>query len=479
MYAAPLPLVREVVLVGGGHTHALVLRRWGMRPLAGARLTLINPDPTAPYTGMLPGYVAGHYPREALEIDLVRLARHAGARLILGRAEAIDRARREIRVSGRPAVRYDVASLDIGVTSAMPELPGFAEHAVAAKPLGALADAWARFVADPPAAPRMAVIGGGVAGIELALAMAWRLRDRSPRVAVVDAGRALRRSHSPRTPAAAAAGSSRRDRADRGCKGDCGEGRRAAPRRTASCRRVSPWAPRGRGRTAGWQTTGLDLTAGYVTVDDALRAANDPTIYAVGDCAHLAHAPRPKAGVFAVREAPTLHANLRADLTGAARRRFRPQRDYLKLISLGRQAALAEKWGFAVAAPVLWRWKDRIDRRFMARFADLAPMPPAATAARARRRSCHRARAKAAAAAAAVPRWAATRLGAALGGRRRRRGRSSTTGGARQVLSTDHLRAVTDDPWSWRASPRNTRSATSGRWAHGRRRRLPPSSCRG
>ncbi|KAB2877454.1 MAG: bifunctional NADH dehydrogenase FAD-containing subunit/selenide, water dikinase SelD, partial [Albidovulum sp.] len=173
-----IPLTRDLVLIGGGHTHALVLRMWGMRPLPGVRLTLISPEPAAAYSGMLPGHVAGHYPREALQIDLVRLARHAGARLILGRAEGIDRAAGRIRVQGRPAVAYDVASIDIGITSDMPALTGFAANAVPAKPLDAFADAWEAFAgraARGEAAPRVAVIGGGVAGVELALAAHHRL----------------------------------------------------------------------------------------------------------------------------------------------------------------------------------------------------------------------------------------------------------------------------------------------------------------
>src|SRR6056297_3082474 len=90
MHTSSLPLTRDLVLIGGGHTHALVLRKWGMAPLPGARLTLINPGPTAPYSGMLPGHIAGHYTREELDIDLVRLARFAGARLVLARATDID-----------------------------------------------------------------------------------------------------------------------------------------------------------------------------------------------------------------------------------------------------------------------------------------------------------------------------------------------------------------------------------------------------
>ena len=112
-----LPLVQDLVLIGGGHTHALALRKWGMNPLAGVRVTVINPGPTAPYSGMLPGFVAGHYGRDDLDIDLVQLARFAGARVINGKAIAIDRAAREIMVQGRPPIAYDIASLDVGITS--------------------------------------------------------------------------------------------------------------------------------------------------------------------------------------------------------------------------------------------------------------------------------------------------------------------------------------------------------------------------
>ena len=124
------PLVQDLVLIGGGHTHALVLRKWGMKPLAGVRVTVINPGPTAPYSGMLPGFVAGHYKRDDLDIDLIQLARFAGARVINGKATGIDLARREITVSGRPPIAYDVASLDVGITSEMPNLSGFADHGI-------------------------------------------------------------------------------------------------------------------------------------------------------------------------------------------------------------------------------------------------------------------------------------------------------------------------------------------------------------
>ncbi len=161
MQMPTLPFAKEVVLIGGGHTHALFLRKWGMDPLPGARLTVLTPDATAPYTGMLPGFVAGHYGRDDLEIDIVRLARFAGARMVFGHGTGIDRDKKQIIVTGRPPLDYDFAGLDIGITSAMDELPGFTEHAIAAKPLGPFAARWSTHLAGE--AGPVVVIGGGLA----------------------------------------------------------------------------------------------------------------------------------------------------------------------------------------------------------------------------------------------------------------------------------------------------------------------------
>lgn len=371
-----LPIVSDIVLVGGGHTHALVLKAWGMRPLPGARLTLINPGPTAPYSGMLPGHVAGHYTREALNIDLVRLARFAGARLVIGAVSGLDPVARQVTVPGRAPIGYDLLSVDIGIHSQMPEITGFNTHGVAAKPLDRFADAWARFVESGGGA--VTVIGAGVAGVELALAAAFRLRAATGMadVTLIDRGEILDGVH-PKARARLLAELAK-------------AGVRLLPRETiAEVRPTDVTLASGSvlpsgftlgvagARPHGWLTqTGLTLREGYITVDRHLRSVSHPEVFAAGDCADLAFDPRPKAGVFAVRAAPVLLRNLRAMAMGreADLLPFRPQRDYLKLISLGGKRALAEKRGFVGAGAALWRWKDRIDQRFMDKFRDLSPM---------------------------------------------------------------------------------------------------------
>ena len=377
------PAVSDLVLIGGGHTHALVLRRFAMTPLPGLRITLINPGPVAAYSGMLPGHVAGHYARDEMMIDLLRLGRGAGARVILDRVTGIDRAAQEIHfASGRAGLGYDLASIDIGITTDLPDLPGFAQHTVPAKPLDAFLQAWDGFVGRALPEPNIAILGAGVGGLELAFAAGQRLRAAGARPQIT----VLCRSDQALPGVSPAARGKLLQEADaQGIQFRYGAGAVAAEpgaflledgtRAEGDLLLVVTSA-----RAQTWLTgVGLDLQDGFIKVAPSLQSS-DPLIFAVGDCAHLTQTPRPKAGVFAVRQAPVLEANLRAALSGKGRlQSYRPQKDYLKLVSLGGKRAMADRTGLAAGGAWIWRWKDRIDRRFMAMFEDMA-MPAMAQA---------------------------------------------------------------------------------------------------
>lgn len=452
-----LPLTRDLVLIGGGHTHALVLRSWAMKPLPGVRLTVINPGPTAPYSGMLPGFVAGHYTRAELDIDLVQLARFAGARIILGAVSDIDVHAKLITVPGRPPIAYDVAAVDVGITSTMPSLPGFADHAVPAKPLGTFASRWDAFRASAKD-PHIAIIGGGVAGAELAMAMSHALRKDGSQNAVVqlvDRGTVLKDlgdvARTKMRDALQTQGVELVENAD--VTAVTAEGLTLADGTTIRADFTTGAAG---AKPHGWVgTLDLDLHEGFITVSKTLQS-RDPDVFAVGDCAHLAFDPRPKAGVYAVREAPVLLENLKARLSGGTLQAYKPQKDYLKLISLGGKTALAERFGTARQGPLLWKLKNHIDRKFMNQFVDLPAMDTPQ-----------------------LPRLAADGLADALGdkplcggcGAKVGRGALQTalavlpkpvradvyacpgddaailkTGTATQVMTTDHLRAMVADP---------------------------------
>ena len=441
-----IPIVKDLVFVGGGHTHALVLRKWAMAPVPGVRVSVINPGATAPYSGMLPGHIAGHYTRDELDIDLVRLSRVADARLIVDRAVALDPEAKEIRLGTGRVIRFDIASLDIGITAEMPALPGFAEHGVPAKPLGRFADIWARTCeGDGPI--RIAILGGGVAGCEVAMAAVHRMNglNREVSVSVIDRGQVL----SSVVPAARARlmGALIEHGVDvvenarpASVEADAvvlEDGRRIASDLTIGTAGATPqpWVAE----------IGLPCRDGFLEVDEYLRSVADPTLYAAGDCAHIVHDPRPKAGVYAVRAAPILTHNIRADLLGLQRKAFHPQKDFLKLISMGGKVAVAEKAGFARAGRPLWRWKNSIDQAFMDKFRHLPEMPPPAVPKDA---------AKGVAAALSGPapcggcgaKLGALALDGVLGGAPGDDAAVLTMGEARQVLSHDHLRGFALDP---------------------------------
>lgn len=377
---APVPIAQDLVLVGGGHAHVHVLKRFGMRPLPGVRLSLVTRDFETPYSGMLPGYVAGHYRFEECHIDLIRLTRFAGARLIYDEAIGIDRAARQVLCRSHPPIRYDLLSLDIGATPSIDTVPGAALHTVSVKPIDRFARRWEALLARAAAAGRvrLAVIGGGAAGVELALASQRRLATllgRPPEIALV-ARDGILPTHNQLVRRRFA-----RLLGERGVRTILDKpvarvepGRLVAADGTLIEFDEALWATEAKG--APWLTaTGLPLDPnGFVVIDECLRSPADVVVFAAGDVAAMPAHPRAKSGVYAVRAGPPLSDNLRRALLGRRLRRAVPQRHALALIGTGDGGAVASRGPFAAHGKILWRLKDQIDRRWMRRYVDLPEM---------------------------------------------------------------------------------------------------------
>ena len=371
------PPVRDIVLLGGGHAHVQVLRAFAMRPEPGLRLTVVAREPHSPYSGMLPGLVAGCYRWRDAHIDLARLAALAGARFIAGEAVGVDLGANRVALRGRPPLRYDVLSINTG--GAPVDVPR-SSFVTPVKPIGRFLSAWRRVAADE-AVRRLAVVGGGAAGIELALAVANGRPRRE--CLVLEAGPALAPGLS--------AGARRRLLAAmqrRGIEVACG-----AVVRTAAAGELA--AADGRRWTADhvlW-ATGAEAprwpgAAGLATVSDGrvavartLQSTSHSQVFAAGDIAAVVGAERPKSGVYAVRQGPALAANLRRFALERPLRRYRPQRRALAIVGLANGQAVASRGRIHLTGVWVWRWKQWLDRRFMRRFADLPPMPAPASAA--------------------------------------------------------------------------------------------------
>ena len=391
MSGPPAPVATDIVLVGGGHSHVAVLKRFGMRPAAGVRLTLVSRDMLTPYSGMLPGLVAGHYRPEEAHIDLRRLSRFANARVIHARATGIDLAGRNVFAAGRPPVGFDILSLDIGSQPTMRQIEGAKEHALGIKPIDIFRERWTEVERDcleRGGRLRAAVIGGGAGGTELSLSLRYRLRTLLERAGVPDGveivlladTREVVESHAPSVRRRMT-----RLLAERGVR--LLAGHRAVAVRPGRVDAVTAGGERvtvdcdlaitvtHAGAPAWLGDSGLDLDdAGFVRVRETLQSTGDPLVFAAGDIASFDARPLPKSGVYAVRQGPVLAENLARLAAGRRLRTYRPQSRALALISSGDRNAVASRGGLALEGRWVWRVKDWIDRRWMRKYQELPQM---------------------------------------------------------------------------------------------------------
>ena len=388
MNRQPAPVLKDLVLLGGGHSHAIVLKLLGMHPIPGLRVTVVARDVHTPYSGMLPGLIAGHYTFDDAHIDLEPLAGFAGARLFHDEAAGLDLAGRAVLCRDRPPVPYDVLSINVGARPSL-VVEGAQVHGVPVKPIGALVERWEQLQARVLAAPRplqVAVVGAGAAGIELTLAMQYALSrllgeagraDDLPAFHLFSATSRILPTHNRRVGA-----KFMRVLRERGVQVHAGVrvcevtpgAIRVEGGETCAVDEVI-WATEA-GAPAWPAAAGLAVDGdGFIAVADTLESTSHPGVFAAGDVAAVVNHPREKAGVFAVRQGRPLHANLRRAVRGEALVPFRPQRAFLSLITTGDRYAVASRGAWSVEGRWIWKWKDWIDRRFMDRFSRLPEMP--------------------------------------------------------------------------------------------------------
>jgi selenide,water dikinase len=382
------PVVKDLVLVGGGHSHIAVLKRFGMRPMPGVRLTMICREMHTPYSGMLPGLIAGHYDYDEAHIDLGPLCRFAGARLFHDEATGLDLNGQAIECRGRPPVRYDIASFNIGSTPRTCDVPGATGNVVPVKPINQFMAHWQRMIDRILArnnGVRIGVVGTGAGGVEILLAVQYRLRqmlyergrtdDHVEFFLFGDTGAVLP-DHSPRARRAF-----ERELRVRRVQVLAGEAvTEVAPGRLVTARGVEfaldeiLWVTAA-GAAPWLAASGLRVDAqGFVAVNDALQSLSHPAVFAAGDIASVENHQRRKSGVFAVRQGRPLADNLRRALQGRPLQPFRPQQRFLSLITTGDKYAVASRGNWAMEGRAMWRWKDSIDRRFMRRYNVLPEM---------------------------------------------------------------------------------------------------------
>ena len=383
-----VPILKDLVLVGGGHAHVTVLKKFAMRPVPGVRITLICRDLQAPYSGMLPGFIAGHYSFDEAHIDLVPLSRFAGARFFHDEIVGLDTDNKTLICRGRPDVSYDVLSINVGSAPDISAVPGAAANVTPVKPIDGFVDNWRSLcerILPRQGGLRIGIVGAGAGGVELTLAVQYRLKELlagkwpdnvAPEFHLFTDADEVLTTHNHFVRA-----KFRRVLAERKINVHMRHKVIEVRPGALQCANGTTfeldeilWVTMARAQTWPAQA-GFDVDEqGFIKVNDTLESVSHPDIFAAGDIAHMVNYPRPKSGVFAVRQGPPLSSNVRRRLLGRRLKPYFPQKEFLSLISTGDKYAIASRSWWALEGRWVWNWKDWIDRRFMRKFNRLPDM---------------------------------------------------------------------------------------------------------
>lgn len=359
-----------MALIGGGHAHVAVLADWAKRGLPAPRTLVLTPEPHLRYSGMVPGWISGEHSSEAGLVDLVGLAKAAGAELVLDRCVAIDPMSRTILTLENGVISFEFASIDTGGVGRASKVLGEDPRLLDVRPIGSFVEALEE---RQMAGKRIAVIGGGGGGVELAFALRNRAASGEPPEVTLIAGEA---GLMPGFSAGV------RHRVESELK-----------RQSIAVVEVDAWIERGvlmagevevhadlvvaaigSGAPDWPRASGLDVDeAGYIAVDAQQRSTSHPHIFAAGDCAQRMDLPVDHSGVHAVHTGPVLAANLRAVLSGAEPQRiYTPRPASLYLLSTANGEAIASYGRFSSQGRWVARLKAWIDKRWIARYAALS-----------------------------------------------------------------------------------------------------------
>jgi pyridine nucleotide-disulfide oxidoreductase family protein len=366
--------MKRLVLLGGGHAHVHVLSAMAREPMPGVQAVLVTPFARQVYSGMVPGWVAGHYGLDDCTIALEPLAKAAQAELALASATAVNAAERTVTLSDGRVAEYDVLSIDTGSQFDRDAIPGARAHGLFVRPIEHFVQLFEGLLTL--AASRVldiVVVGGGAAGFEIAMALQHRLgRGASPRARLCvitgdstvlpgfgepvrrRAVELLRRARVTVINQRCVEIGDTHVQLDNGARVVCD-----VP--LLALQSVAP----------SWlQGSGLALDAqGFVATGATLQSTSHPQVFAAGDVASRQDVALPRSGVFAVRAGPSLALNLRRALAGGLLQPWKTQARSLYLLSCGERRAIVSWGDWAAQGRWVWWWKDRIDRRFIARYA--------------------------------------------------------------------------------------------------------------
>ncbi len=373
---------QHLVLIGGGHSHAIALKEWQKNPIPNVKLTLISNVLQMPYSGMLPGYIAGFYRFEETHIDLRKLTQFAQTKLVLTTAITLDLIKNQVICADCPPIAFDMLSIDIGSTPTLTNIVG-CEYVIPAKPVPQFLEAWEKVLKrvgrEPENPLSISIVGGGAGGVELALNMQSRLQTILPSHLITfhlfHRGQKLLEHHN--SWVSEKLEKIVREREIQVHLGETVQSIQADELDFYTINCQSNLSIKTNYIFGVTQASAPDWikhsdlstdSSGFILIKNTLQTLYYENIFATGDIATMPDHLRPKAGVFAVRQGKPLVENWRNFLFNKPLKPYFPQKTYLSLIGTGDKSAIASWGNWGCRSRYFWQWKDYLDRQFMDQF---------------------------------------------------------------------------------------------------------------
>lgn len=363
---------QQLVLLGAGHAHLQVLAQLTAQPLPGVVVTLVTPFPRQMYSGMVPGFVAGHYALDDCVIPLEPLLQRSGIRWLARSAAGVDAQQQTVQLDDGSTLHFDWLSINTGPVQDRAqierELPGAGEHALFIRPIESFGALWPRVAAMGDArALRMAVIGAGAGGVEVALAVRHRLPTAA--VTLVCGPTPPGATYPPQVQQRLQAVLKQRrvtvlqDLAVSLKSGSvqlgCGADLACDVSILATGAQPAPWLV----------GSGMALDdKGFLAVDMYQRSTSHSRVFGAGDVSSRMDRALARSGVYAVRAGQALAHNLAAAIEGQALKPHQPPGSSLNLLSCGDRYAVGTWGSYSAQGRWVWWLKNWIDRRFIASF---------------------------------------------------------------------------------------------------------------
>ena len=364
---------KKLVLIGGGHSHILLLKKLGMKPIKGLNITLITPEPELVYTGMLPAAILGSYSFDQINIDLIKLANFAKCRIIFEAVDKINLNKKEIYLDDRMPFGFDILSIDIGINYQLSNISGAEKFSIPVKPFNNFIHNWRKFVSNLTIKKNiieLSIIGAGAAGCELALCINHKIKSlgREPKIYLID-----KKEIAGNLPAQA------KNKILKLLKEN-----KIILRNNINISSIA----KGKihiedgeiissdlilsvagGKPHNWLSeTDLNLKNGFVSVNQSLQSISHDFVFASGDCASIINIPTQKAGVFAVRAAPFLYQNIQNYVIKKTLKKYNPQKKFLQALTISNKKALMFWGDITLLGFIPWLIKDFVDRSFIKKF---------------------------------------------------------------------------------------------------------------